>query len=503
MIIIHANIQNGTISLDTATVNGNHLVQVVFDFSAESEWTEPVYGRFKSTGDWEEVALVNNACFIPASVLQPDTVYVSARSGTSEVKQPACFSYDVTENFTYKLPVRSPEGSVELLKNDGGTIYAYSDNAWIALDSAADRSAQCLALSTPLPTVFYTKDIAGKLPNPNTMFHDGDVILNLQGNAVYRYHTFDATTATARIYVYQCRRRSVDETVADPHGGSIGQIVGNFVNYTANTVPPSGSQSTLYNTNQFYNDNNAMFINTPLQLVADFEMSTPFLESNKIYNYINTHASEFPKLQLTDGNINDVMVVVKFKGKISTGSYKVICMASHNIDNGCCVLLDGENIFEFWAADCWLSSGTLCRSKKYLNSSSLQSDTKNFEIYMFEQGGGEACELLWSYGDSGELYNNFHTHTVVAPDVAGGEWVYEGPIAEMAYTRNIEASGDAVTTVSSNTNLSYQTLDVYAKPGDIHIKTPSSVLNVLTSTQIWKCKYSRIGQGKQLWEKLF
>ena len=338
---------------------------------------------------------------------------------------------------------------------------------------------RCFFTSRYLPTVFKNDRISDLKISPR----NGDILLNKQGNAVYRYHAFSGR-ATARVYVYQCVRDGVTQAA---HGENIGPVIGNWSGYRSNTSPISGANHTLaeIGTDNFVNENNEVFHNTPLNLVASFEMANPFQSTNAITEYAVSHALEHPKLRLVDGGMNDFLLVVRFS---ATAKTSVGTLIIHQIDNGGALFKEQNKIFEYWCADCWLDT-------PLVTSFSVSSgDTSGYEMFFFEQGGGEGIDMTFNGLSFSE------TFSIEAEE--GGEWVYDGPIADTSSLRSLDASSDSITTVSGNSSLTYQNLASNAKPGDAYIKTPSSILSI-TSAQIWKCKYSQPTKQRQMWEKVF
>lgn len=381
-----------------------------------------------------------------------------------------------------------------------------------------DHIAQghCFTAATPLPT-FFTHSQLLELDSQDAKLcektpNDGNVILNISQNAVYKYHAAPETNA-ARVYVYQCRRGG--ETLAG-NGEYIGQVVGNYTGCSLNAAMKTGANHKLdeLGSDNFHNESNAMFKDTALQLVAEFCIEAPFETEHKIFDYIVSHASEFPKLKLTDGQLNDVMIAVRFKGR-NLRDLGVFHLTSNYIDNGMAVEINGKKHFEYWAADCWYENRSVYLHEEpeathavpydapmdgvYIN----KDEENDYTLYLFEQGGGEGANISFTDCTNvrGTIYA-FKDMAQVAAETSGGEWVYECPITETAFIRNIEASTEAVKTVSGNSGLSYQILDRYAKPGDIHIKTPTNILN-LGNAQIWMCRYAAFGRQKQVWHKIF
>jgi hypothetical protein len=338
---------------------------------------------------------------------------------------------------------------------------------------------RCFFTSRDLPTVFKNDVISDLCIFPR----DGDSLINQRGNAIYRYHAFSGR-GTARVYIYQCVRNGMTQAA---HGENIGPIIGNFSGYPFNTPPVTGANRDLseIGTDNFVNSNNEVFQNTPLSLVASFEMPTPFASSTSIVDYAVSHSLDFPKLRLVDGGLNDFVLVVRFK---ATAKKSVGTLIIHQVDNGGALIRDGQKFFEYWCADCWLETAIAT------SFSVTEGDTSEYEMFFFEQGGGEGINMTFNGASFMDTFN--------IDAEAGGEWVYDGPLSDTSGIRSIDASPDSISTVSGNSSLTYQNLTVNAKPGDIHIKTPSSILT-LTTAQIWTCRYSKPAQQKQMWEKIF
>ncbi len=367
------------------------------------------------------------------------------------------------------------------------------------------------AVSAPLPTAFSNDCLNERLkkyePGRSITPKAGDKLINPDGNAVYGYREFP-DSASARVYVYQCRRDG--ETLAG-NGEYIGQIIGNYTGYASNAAMKTGAGYTLSDigSDNFYNESNALLKNTALQMVAEFTADEPFQEGSmaNILEYIVGNANLFPKLKLADGGLNDALIMVRFKGA-NVGERTVEnypFLASDFIDNALAVEVNGNKYFEYWAADCWYETTGSYVTGSFLDASvnKATGEENDYTIYYCEQGGGEGARLAFTNSESANSGTVYPFDSMVAvQSESGGEWVYEGPIVETAFSRSIEASGDSITTVSGNSSLSYQTLDVNAKPGDIHIKTPSSILS-LTSAQIWQCKYAIKDLQKQVWQKIF
>lgn len=418
-------------------------------------------------------------------------------------------NYDAAYNHSIAAhaPSTAQENAIEHITLNGTELEISCKT--VDIDTA---SGSCHEVSAPLPTVFSNDYLNEQLENyelsqREIMPKDGDKLINTDGNAVYGYRKFP-DSASARVYVYQCRRDGV--TLAG-NGEHTGQIIGNYTGYSSNSGMKTGSGHTLseIGTNNFYNEYNALFKNTALQMVAEFTLEDPLQTGTmaKILQFIVNNASLFPKVKLVNGGLNDALIMVRFKGKNS--SSRTIAnypfLASDFIDNALAVEINGKKYFEYWAADCWYET-----TGGYLTSASLDSsvnkasgEENDYTIYYCEQGGGEGARIAFTNSESASSGTVYTFNNLVEVQAeSGGEWVYEGPICETAFIRSIEASSDSITTASGNSALSYDTLDVNAKPGDIHIKTPSSILN-LTSAQIWQCKYAVKDLQKQVWEKIF
>ena len=160
---------------------------------------------------------------------------------------------------------------------------------------------------------------------------------------------------------------------------------------------------------------------------------------------------------------------------------------------GGALYIDDSKRLDYWAAGCWYNQPTPYLGPQFTSSASEQV----WMVYNAEMDGGAGLDVRIKVGAT---FYNPQNYIVSG---SGGEWVYEAPLADTSWSIGIEASSDSITTVPGNSSLSYDTLDMYAKPGDIHIKTPSNILTALTQTQIWRCKYARFGQDKQVWEKIF
>lgn len=332
------------------------------------------------------------------------------------------------------------------------------------------------------PTIFSNSTLSGYDYTPV----GGEILIAPDANAIYRYHTYSGKVA--RVYCYQPRRNGVTVT---KKGEYMGAVMGNFTGYSSNTVPITGSDHTNLGGDNFVNNNNSLLRGSPFALVASFTMSSPWTSHDTIHNYITSNLSKFPLVSLGADGIDDMLIIVRAEIKLPTSGTTNVC--STFIDNGGAVFVGDTKRLDYWAAGCWYNQNTYFLGPQFTGDTT----SRTWTVYNAEMDGGAGMNL---YAKIGSIYYNLNNYIQSA---SGGEWVYEAPLADTSWNIAIEASSDAIKTVSGDSNLSYQTLDMYAKPGDIHIKTPSNLLSALTQTQIWRCKYARFGQDKQVWGKIF
>ena len=364
-----------------------------------------------------------------------------------------------------------------------------------------------------LPTVFSNEEL-NKLQGRNYSPKAGDRLVVPDSNAVYKYHEYNPENPV-RVYAYQPFRNNVN--IAGD-GSKTGELVGNYTGYADNTAPLSGNLS-LENTRKvmsqinehFDNTNNKLFNNSCFKLVADFDYSYAS-STDRLKSYLINNSSKFPKLKLTGGQLNDIVFLVRFRAAPPNYyNYVGTHINATLIDNSFAILQDGKVMAGMWAADCWYDNGN--SSEQVCDGINILNQEYDWELYWAEQEGGEGLNLFLPIHPSSNNGSGIFDGNWKYSIPFGGEWVYEGSIAEVAYTRNIEASPDAITTVTGNSNLSYTTLDMNARVGDMHVRTPdvpeinalnfiSVMVNALNQFQVWRCKYSQ-GYDKQVWERIF
>lgn len=323
---------------------------------------------------------------------------------------------------------------------------------------------------------------------------EGDIILDIKGNAVYKFYPYP-TSAVATVYLYR-KMRNGKPLIGG--GEYIGEVVGNFAGLSSNTIISGGNANVP--SGQFNATDYKWFKNRGLALIGSFTMDKPFESSTSLFdaigNYLGVNGT-------SNDSINDLIVIVDLV--IQTSQNSGLRPSVIQADNGfalCTVPIKStqpkRTEIDYWAADCWLDSGEI-NGNNYIVAPYAPG---HIRLFYFEQYGGHSFNLEFAGG------LNFHSNcTVVTPSASllgsSGQWVYVGQINdEISYMRGIEANTISPSTVSGRSSYSYTTLVNGAKPGDIYIKTPSSILN-LTNAQIWKCKYSNIYTEQQLWEKIF
>lgn len=399
-------------------------------------------------------------------------------------------------------------------------------------------------------TVFdndYLQKLTGKLYNPK----DGDALMVPEMNAIYKY--IIPTSGNVRVYIYQPFRDNINvansQFVAELIGNwALGEDnvrpTGNLYNYrgsAASTDPTSNwtgmtrwdSGIPVFSTYAGIPGDSTkktplLFKDSAFRLAADFTLtwSSGQSISNLIKNYLTANADKYPYLSRnSDGGVVDGTIFVIECDQVSFDNrYTWLCSAK--IDNALAVEAYSKSrkkrsiLFELWHGDCWYEGGS-DTSFNYLisplNSNLIDYNAKDYTVtlYWSEEWGGEDFELKATMQSAQPLPGNLPYYNVNYEfrDVLGrlsnytgktGYWVYDKPISQEAFRTKIEFSPDSINSFTDNNGNTYTTqiLDQYAKVGDIHGKTPSSILS-LGGTSVWRCDGCYFGKNRQRWKKIF
>lgn len=415
-----------------------------------------------------------------------------------------------------------------------------------------------------LPTVISNDDLSenqGKEYAPAA----GDALIVPEMNAVYRCIKHPTTDNPLRVYAYQAFRENKNAASAE----SVARLVGNFTStyssaHTDGKYHYEGDLADSSITDEIKNtgDPNVytiggkpefetylcgddgektplIFKNSAFRMVAAFTL--PWNDgdspSDLIKAYVNAHSSEFPLLQLNSdggGAVNGTIFVIEADGVKFNNNYGWIC--SKFIDSALAIeahspsLKQRNILFEFWNGGCIFAGGNtnyIC--KAWPENIDYNASDYTLTWYWAEEGGRENFELRLEAAGANNPRNTDGNGTIksitqltnntnrIAASVNKASdryyWVYEQPITDVAYKRNIEVINDKPASFSNTSNgatYTYDSLVESCKTGDIAIRIPSdgSFINfsltsgVTLDVDVWECETAREGKSRQVWKKL-